>query len=261
MNLKLYHPDSDRLLLAVLLLGVSVACDEGTGVADRGNVSLSTVATAPSLPAGVTARAGELTQTDGDHTLVLHRVAVVVREIELERLEVDDCPDGLESDDCEEFEAGPVLLELGLDGRVEQMVSIAVPAGYYDELEFDIHKPDDDTASDLGFVAANPEFERVSIRVEGTFDGEDFVFLQDVDEEQELDLSPPLEVAEGDIATNVTLRMDVSTWFLRSDGSLVDPRTANPGGPNESLVEQNIEDSIEAFEDDDHDGDDDYDGT
>ncbi len=260
MKLNLDHPDSVRLFLAALLLGATVACGDSTGVADSGNVSLSTVATTPSPAAGVTATSGELTQTDGEHTLVIQRVAVVLREIELERLESDDCPEGLASDDCEEFEAGPVLLELGLDGLVEQMVSIQVPEGRYDELEFEIHKPDDDTSDDLAFVAAHPEFEQVSIRVEGTFNGEEFVFLQDVDEEQELDLSPPLDV-EGDGATNVTLRMDVSTWFVRSDGSLVDPRTANKGGPNESLVEQNIEDSIEAFEDDDHDGDDDHHGT
>ena len=258
MKLKLYRPRLSSGFLGVVLLAAGVACADGTGVADAGSVSLSTVATAGALPAGVTAASGELTQTDGVHTLVLQRVAVVVREIELERLEGDDCPNDLESDDCEEFETGPVLLELGLDGLVEQMVSIVVPAGRYDELEFEIHKPDDDTSSDLAFVAANPDFEQVSIRVEGTFDGEDFVFLQDVDEEQELDLSPPLDVIGGGSATNVTLRMDVATWFVRSDGSLVDPRTANKGGPNESLVEQNIEDSIEAFEDDDHDGDDDH---
>jgi hypothetical protein len=39
----------------------------------------------------------------------------------------------------------------------------------------------------------------------------------------------------------------------------VNPATANEGGVNEDLVEENIENSIDAFEDDDRDGDDDHD--
>jgi hypothetical protein len=49
----------------------------------------------------------------------------------------------------------------------------------------------------------------------------------------------------------------VDSWFRRGDGSLVDPATANKGGANEDLVEENIERSIEGFEDDDRDGRDD----
>ena len=63
----------------------------------------------------------------------------MVREIELERLFSDDC-DLVEgpSDGCEEFETGPFLLELPLDGTVDQVFSIDVPPDTYDELEFDI---------------------------------------------------------------------------------------------------------------------------
>jgi hypothetical protein len=35
---------------------------------------------------------------------------------------------------------------------------------------------------------------------------------------------------------------------------LIDPDTANDGGPNKSLVEDNIKQSMEAFEDDDRSG-------
>ncbi len=38
-----------------------------------------------------------------------------------------------------------------------------------------------------------------------------------------------------------------------------DQEFVNADGPNESLVEDNIQDSIEGFEDDDEDGDDDHD--
>lgn len=246
-----------RFVSALLTPVAIIACADSTGVAGAGGVSLSTVAAPRTLPSGVTAGSGELVQTYGQHTLVIQRVALVLREIELERVEDDGCASDSAEDDCEEFETGPVLLELDLDGGIQQMVAIQAPAGRYDELQFEIHKPGDDSPADDTFLAANPDFANVSIRVEGTFDGEGFVFLQDLDKEQELNLNPPLEIVEDGTAANVTLMVDVTTWFVRSDGSLVDPRTANQGGPNESVVQQNIERSIAAFEDDERDGHDD----
>jgi hypothetical protein len=65
---------------------------------------------------------------------------------------------------------------------------------------------------------------------------------------------PPLVVGEGATA-NLTMRVDISTWFLNVGGTaLVDPDTANKGGQNEGVVKNNIEQSIEAFHDDDRDG-------
>jgi hypothetical protein len=56
----------------------------------------------------------------------------------------------------------------------------------------------------------------------------------------------------------VTLRFDVSGWFLNATGDgVVDPATANAGGANEALVRENIQRSINAFRDEDHDGHDD----
>jgi hypothetical protein len=145
-------------------------------------------------------------------------------------------------------------LELDLNGGVDQLVSAMIPPGSYDELEFEIDVPDDDDAADSLFVATNPDFADVSIRVEGTWNGEPFLFTQDVDEEQELDLSPPLVIEDEGAALNLTLFLDLSQWFVRGDGSLLDPRSALTGQVNEGLVEENIKRSIEVFEDDDRDG-------
>jgi hypothetical protein len=246
------------------LLLIGAACDGGpTGPEGSGAVALS-VTTA----GGGDGAAASLTptlsveQSDGQgNALVLDSVQVVLREIELERMNDDDCDDVPEAsdDDCEEFEAGIRLLHLPLDGSVEQLVQIRPPADVYDELEFEIHKPDDDDQEGRDFIAEHPNFEDVSVRVKGTFNGEEFLFLQDLNEEQEIELSPPLEVGPDAGPVNVTLRLDVTTWFVAADGSLVDPTSANEGGPNENLVEENIENAIEAFEDDDRDGDDDDD--
>lgn len=87
-----------------------------------------------------------------------------------------------------------------------------------------------------------------------SFNGEPFTYVTDLDEEQELELAPPLEVADSSVDTNLTLRLDVAQWFRSDQAALIDPRTANPGEPNESLVEENIKNSIKAFEDEDEDG-------
>lgn len=250
------------LMPVAALVGLT-ACDDSTGPADGTSLSLSVGVPAASQFGAPLARidglASAQTYDDGTNVLVIERVALVLAEIELEGVDDDDCEDGDVIDDCDEFEAGPYLLELPLDGSIDQVVSIQVPAGVYEELEFEIEVPDDDTGPEADFVAANPDFEGVSIRVEGTFNGEPFVYLSDLDEEQELELDPPLEITEGADATNLTLSLDISGWFVDGNGDLIDPASANDDGPNEGLVEDNIERSLEAYEDDDRDGDDDSD--
>ncbi|MDT8341608.1 MAG: hypothetical protein RQ751_08855 [Longimicrobiales bacterium] len=248
-------------LAAVAALG---ACDDSS-TAPEGSTALSlSVAAAPSAPLGA-AQAGPYpvaraeTFDDGSNVLVLDRVALVLEEIELERLFDDDC-DAIQGEDdhCEEFEAGPFLVELPLDGSVEQVLFIDVPADTYDELEFELDLPDDDDQAERDFVQAHPEFDGVTIRVEGTWNGEPFVFTSDIEAEQELELNPPLVVAADSGPANLTLALDISGWFRDGSGNLVDPRTANKDGENQSLVEGNIERSFDIFEDDDRDGDDDH---
>ena len=227
---------------------------------EGGETALSlSVALGPDGIVGAVRSVFDVEQSDGTNVLVMSRVVIVLRDIELER-QFDDCPEPgeeFDEDECEKFETGPILLELPLDGQVEQVVQVEVEADTYDELEFEVHKPDDDDPDDLAFIQTNPTFEDVSIRVEGTFNGETFIFEQDLNEEQEVELVPPLVVEPGAGSINLTMVLDVTTWFIRQDGSLVDPRTANKGQPNENLVRDNIRASIEgtdAFEDSDRDG-------
>jgi len=192
-------------------------------------------------------------------TLTITRVALVLREIQLKRQQDLTCTsDSSGASNCEEFEIGPQVFELPLDGTVAQAIAISgVPAGIYDRLEFDIHKPDNNSAADMAFLAAHPEFDQVSIRVEGDFNGTMFVFETDLDAEQEATLMPPLVVDSTTTSTNVTLSVTVDGWFLAADGSLIDPATAGKGGPNENLVKNNIQQSLNVFDDDNRDGQDD----
>ena len=185
---------------------------------------------------------------------MIESAELVIRALEFEKVETAGCDSELDDDSCEEFEVGPFLLPLPLDGSVSTEITAQVDPGTYDEIEFEIHKADDGDPADQDFLDRNQDFAGISIRVTGTFDGESFLYTSAIDEEQEIELVDPLIVNPESGPTGVTLTLDISTWFVNSIGMLVDPRTANDGEPNESIVTANIEASIEAYRDDDHDG-------
>jgi hypothetical protein len=243
-------------IILTLALG-GAACSDGAGPADQAQVSLSfstarsAAAPAPGLFASVMAD----TLTDGQNELIITKAEVVLREIELKKVDVVECDSIMGSDDCEEFEIGPVLLDLPLDGQVQQAMAITPDPATYDELEFEIHKVSNDDPEDAAFRAAYPHMVGKSIRVEGTYNAVTFVFETDLDVEQEFDLFPPITVDDLSTSTNVNVLLDLSAWFVDGAGSLVDPQSGNKGGTNESLIKENIKQSVEAFEDHDGDGD------
>jgi len=242
--------------LATALLWI--ACSDASGPGSEPGVSLSfsTGSSTAAPTSGFFASVMADTMTDGQNELIIDRAEVVLREIELERVETEDCDSSVHNDDCEEFEVGPVLVDLPLNGQTETHVTVNAPPGSYDEIEFEIHKVSNDDPEDADFRALHPDMVGQSIRVTGTFNGESFTYETDLDVEQEHDLNPPLVIDESG-SVNVTVLIDVSMWFVDGSGNLVDPQTANKGGDNEGLVKENIKQSVEAFEDDDHDGDDD----
>jgi hypothetical protein len=220
-----------------------------------------------SRPVGVAAArlasiAAPYTVTDGSgNTLTFESVQLVMREIELERAESsvacgdDDSTEGDDgSDDCEELEFGPVLVDVPLGAGPARALSVEVTPGLYEKLEFEIHKPE--SSGDAAFIAANPDFDGVSVRVIGTYNGTPFTYMSDLDVEQEQEFAPPLEVVDAQ-ATELTLLVNIDNWFRTEGGVLLDPASANDGQPNEGQVKSNIETSLNAFEDDDQDGDDD----
>ena len=240
------------------------ACSSDTAPAAGGPVRFSVASSA--LPAAVIASKVGLavtspapgTYTDGTNTLVLTSVQMVLKEIELDLAGADaDCHQaGANSESCEEIEAGPLLLDIPAGAGPEQAVAVDVAPGTYDQIEYELRKPDDGNAGDQAFVAAHPEFNGVSVRVTGTYNGTPFTYTTEADAEQEHELNPPVTVAETG-STNLTLLVDVSTWFQTGGGTLIDPATANTGGANKSVVENNIVNSFDAFEDNDEDGADD----
>ena len=264
--------------LAVLTAAGLLACSEGTGPGNKPQISFN-VATSSGPAANLQSVSD--TVVSGTNTLVLDQVELVLRDIRFKRLNDDVCEgdseqsgditvrpmsdDGGENGDdgnqdaCETVNAGPFLLDLPLGSGIEQVFSVAVDTGTFDELRIRLHKPEDDGTdpADVAFLAAHPDFARVSIRATGTWNGSPFTFTSDLDADQEMRLDPPLVVTDAGANVDVTLKVDVATWFADGNGGLVDPATAGLGGQNESLVRDNIQHSFDAFEDENHDGEDD----
>src|SRR5256712_531506 len=251
-------------LLALVPAFVFAACSNGaTGPASFPLTSRSAGAPAASpalatAPSPTVAAAGDSTVIAlGNDTVIVRSVELVLRQVELKRSDVTACDAVMDNGDCEEFETGATLVSLPLgSSAIATEVTVAAPPGTYNALEFEIHKPS--SSEDAAFIAAHPDFATISIKVTGTYSQagtrSDFTFTSDVDQSQESSLVPSVTVQEGQ-SLNVTLRVDISGWFLNgARTALVDPASANTGQPNESLVANNIQNSFKAFEDDNHDG-------
>jgi len=180
---------------------------------------------------------------------------MVLREIELKTVETDSCDIEPEPVGCEEIELGPELVDLPLTPGAAQRFSVEIPSGMYSRIDFNVHKVESGDPLDDAFLMAHPEFDGLSIRVLGIFNSQAFVYETDLNDQQRLNLIPALTVTEGS-DVNVTIKVDVDTWFRAAGGDLLDPASANKGGPNENEVKDNIIASLRAFEDDDRDGDD-----
>lgn len=248
-------------VLGLALLITLTACDStssGSSEDARTPVSLS-FTTAPPATAAAAPLAAKRTVTDArGASLTFDRVQIVLEEIEFERLGDDACGRS-DEDDCESVERGPVLVDLPLDGPgVRTAFETTIPVGTWEEVEFEVEPLDEDDALSTGTVP-----EGASIRVDGSFTpaggtAQSFTWTTDLDSEQEIEFEPPLEVT-ADRPANVTFRIGVDSWFRAADGTLIDPATAGDDGPNEERVEDNVEASIEGYQDDDLDGDDDED--
>lgn len=229
------------------LLAVATACDSTSPNERQGvGISFSTKTIAPGAGASMA-----ITVTSGANTLVITKAQLVLRELELKLAASSSCATGTGDDACEEIQLGPMLIDLPVTDAIATPITAEVPPGTYREIEFDIRRPGTDPA-DVAFVAANPNFDNVSIRVEGTYNGTPFVFTSELDQEVQIDLDPPAVITGAN--NNVTIAVNIRDWFTGTGGTLINPATANPGQPNASIVAEKIKASLRAFEDDDKNG-------
>jgi len=241
-------------LCALALVG---ACSDSTS-ANRAPAQIA-------FTSGISSAADALVVpiTGGGHTLNITHATLTITRVELKPTKTDVCagdddgPDdnlvstasasvasddhGDDDDDndaCEELKAGPLSVDLPLDGGITTLPANSIPAGTFREIEL-----------------------RVSTaRIVGTFDGVPFDVTVPVNARGEIEFATPLVVADGS-PTSVTINVPVGGWLTNADGSLIDPSKISLNQLLAAQVRSRIVASFRAFEDDDHDGHDDHGGN
>ena len=219
---------------------------------------------------GATPTSSGIIVANGNDTLRLTSVHLVIDELELLRTATGVCTDDSSSDDsspddsghhtasssdCFEVKTGPYLIDLPVNGNVASSITMTVPGGSYSKLEMKLRPAD--SGDDRGFIAAHPEMSNISVLAEGTYNGRPFTWRGSVRADLEMHFAQALVV---DGTGNVTVNIDVGGWFRTGTGAIIDPATAGIGQVGFLTVAQNIGASFGAFEDDDHDGHDDHGG-
>jgi len=160
--------------------------------------------------------------------------AVILEEVKLfvEELELDG------TNGTSDFELEDFIVILPVDGSPRVLIETEVPAGLYDEFEFEIEAPGDD--DEINDPDLRDETGSYSLVAKGTYNGDEFRFRTDEDIEVEFDLSPPLEISEGD-NTTLIISVDVASWFIGPGGDELDPNDPD----NEETIVGNIKNSIQ----------------
>jgi hypothetical protein len=163
-----------------------------------------------------------------------------------------DDDDDDDDDDCAEIRVGPYLVDVPVNGADAARVAVAVPAGTYSSIRLWLYKVSSGDSADVAFRQTNPDFRDISVRLTGTFNGTPFTFTNNVNAKLTVPLTAPLVIGTG--GDNVTVTIDLGTWFLRPSGGLYSPAAANTPGQARTQVQNNIRNAFRAFRDDDKDG-------
>jgi hypothetical protein len=262
------HSTTLRIAAASAGALILAACSSSSpSTAGAGRISFN-IATRASTSAAPLFMAAPDSQVVGEDTLVFESVQIVLRKIDLERtgesVNCADQPDGMSDgheDACEEVNAGPSIIDLPLTPGPSQAFTVSVDTGTFKQMHLQIHVLTDNPG-DQALLAQYPDFAGISIQAKGSYkagatDATEFMYTNDLTANQELEFASPLTVGTAG-PVELTLMVDVHSWFLDGSGNLIDPATAAAGEPNEGIVTQNIRRSFHAFEDENHDGCDDH---
>jgi len=250
-----------RTLVTAVLAATPIAlaaCSDSTGSSAPGRVQLHFGVAAGgsalrAVDAPLAAVGGPLAVTGTNGTLSITAIHVVVSKFKLRGVHDQPCTGSAGSTDdngtddageCE-FQAGPLFLDLPLDGSQLTAATGTVPPGTFDRVRFrvrnlDLDDDDDDDADDddaaerarvtalFGQIRSRfPDWPaKASMRVTGTFTptggaARPFTAYLRAEVRLELPISPPLVVTEGSSTGEVSILLDPAAIF-RAGGQVID---------------------------------------
>lgn len=183
---------------------------------------------------------------DGGLAKIKSHVSIDTAKILVTRIKLNDGAADMD------FRSGPYVVVL-TDTSLHSIAVGDVPQGSYNQVKFEIHKPDqNEDVPDPDFREGPGGNERYSMIVIGTYQGNRFVFKSRNTINQTTMIDPPILVEDSIGVANLTLRVDYDQWFL--DGSVeLDPTDTTSS--NVAFIENGIRASFRAFRDDDGNGD------
>ncbi|MBC31835.1 MAG: hypothetical protein CMH48_13455 [Muricauda sp.] len=199
-------------LFAMLISLFIVGCSNDDG--DDGRIRLKVSATNSN---GTSAKTASFTGKNNEN-VIFTDFRISIRDVVFKN---DDDPNSNLDTDEIQFR-GPYQIDLldGGDALTQTIGDVVVPDGIYKELRFKFHKDEDLPATDKLFDK--------SIYIEGTIDGQPFVFWHDTSENLDVGRSTGVEVVGGMV--NFTVEFDMSQFL----GSLkqIDLTQATDGNEN-----------------------------
>lgn len=234
--------------LLLVLFAASVLLSGCNSAGTNGNISTLSLSFVAQDPTQSTQK--QSADKQSSHVEIAE-AKLLMRRVEF-KSDLED--DGI-AEDSLDFKTESFVVLLNIDGSLNEVAVSEVPEGRYDEIEFDVHKPEDnETPPDPDFKIGDSGDERFSVIIRGTFDGEEFLYRSSENMEQEIELASPLVIEENQESLNVTMTVDISRWFVDESGNPLDP--TNPDNLN--AIDESIERSFEdAFKDNDEDGEED----
>ncbi|RPI13780.1 MAG: hypothetical protein EHM58_17820 [Ignavibacteriae bacterium] len=172
--------------------------------------------------------------------IVIDEAKALITEVEFE----------LEGSGIEqEVHAGPFVINFNVAGGIQLAALGKVPAGVYNKVKFQIHKPEDsESIPDPEFREGTSGNQRYSFIIKGKYNGNSFIYKSKKSVNLVINFSTPVNFQET--TRNLTIIFDFNTWFKNGTVEL-DPR--NP--ENEDEIDDNLKNSFKrAFKDDDKNG-------
>lgn len=205
---------STTLFVIILLFSIITGCSDNSTSPVSDNISLYTFD-------------GSEVTTELLDSLTIDTAKILLKDI---KLNVEN------SSDSTNFKTGPFVMFLQLRGRINLLTTSMIPAGTYEKIKFEIHKPDPgETLIDPDFGDNNG---RYSVVVKGTFNGQYFVYKSSQTFHQKLNFPTYISVLK-DTYTNITLKAEPYKWFYNNGVYL------NPSDPaNANNIDNNIRDNV-----------------
>lgn len=204
------------LLFFAGILIVSCAKDDST----TGSLAISAKATI----ANIASKNSTINKSNSQ--VVINNFLLNIKEFELEVDDNEQDDDNEQWDDDSYYNydddlelKGPFELDLML-GQIT-FLSVDIPNGVFEEIEFKFDKSTDATSELFG----------KSVLIKGTIDGTPFVFWHDFNEEVELDFEDPqFDIMVQNDANSLVINFDLSLLFYSTSG--IDLSQATDGNSN-----------------------------